>query len=147
MIPDEHVERARSVPIERIIEERGRDQTAWSDRARWSLSDFGGGSDRFSINVKKQVFNCRGCSVGGDVIGLVQYLDGVDFVTACSTLAGPAPKANGRDKDKDSAKTVVVATFEYHDEHENVLFVKERVQFQKPDGAFVLKDGKPDRTF
>jgi CHC2 zinc finger/Toprim domain len=41
-----------------------------------------GGRDRFSINVKKQLFNCRGCGRGGDVLDLIQHLDGVDFVTA-----------------------------------------------------------------
>jgi hypothetical protein len=33
-----------------------------------------GGRDRFSVNVRKQVFNCRGCQIGGDVIKLTQLL-------------------------------------------------------------------------
>jgi DNA primase len=41
-----------------------------------------GGEDRFSINVKKQVFHCRGCDGGGDVIALVKHLDGCDFLAA-----------------------------------------------------------------
>src|SRR6266478_497375 len=45
-----------------------------------------GGRDRFSINVKKQVWNCRGCAKGGDVVDLVQHLDGVDFNAAVATL-------------------------------------------------------------
>jgi putative DNA primase/helicase len=51
-----------------------------------------GGTDRFSINTKKQVFNCRGFE-GGDVIALVQHIDGSDFKKAVATLAGPAPGA------------------------------------------------------
>lgn len=51
-----------------------------------------GGTDRFSINLRKQLFNCRGCGTGGDVIKLVQFLDGSDFQMAVETLAGPAPK-------------------------------------------------------
>jgi Toprim domain-containing protein/CHC2-type zinc finger protein len=47
-----------------------------------------GGRDRFSINTKKQLWNCRGCRRGGDVIALVQHLDGADFKTALRTLAG-----------------------------------------------------------
>jgi phage/plasmid primase-like uncharacterized protein len=47
-----------------------------------------GGTDRFSINIKKQCFCCRGCQVGGDVIALVRHLDGVDFSTAIATLTG-----------------------------------------------------------
>ena len=56
-----------------------------------------GGTDRFSINTKKGLWNCRQCGVGGDVIKLVEHLDGVDFIGACTTLTGElAPKANGR---------------------------------------------------
>jgi hypothetical protein len=45
-----------------------------------------GGTDRFSINTKKQVWNCRGCAKGGDVIALVEHLDAVDFKTACRAI-------------------------------------------------------------
>ena len=40
--------------------------------------------------------NCRGCDVGGDVIKLVEHLDGLDFIAACTALTGePPPKGNG----------------------------------------------------
>jgi hypothetical protein len=45
-----------------------------------------GGSDRFAINVVKQLWNCRRCVKGGDVIALVRHVDGVDFHAACRTL-------------------------------------------------------------
>jgi Toprim domain len=51
-----------------------------------------GGTDRFSINIKKQVFNCRGFE-GGDVIALVQHLDGVSFLDAIAYLAGAEPSS------------------------------------------------------
>jgi phage/plasmid primase-like uncharacterized protein len=51
-----------------------------------------GGTDRFSVNVKKQVFFCRGCNAAGDVINLVQALDGVGYLDAIKTLAGEARK-------------------------------------------------------
>ena len=47
-----------------------------------------GGTDRFSINARKQVWNCRGCQCGGDVIALVQHLDGCTFHEAIETLNG-----------------------------------------------------------
>jgi hypothetical protein len=62
-----------------------------------------GGHDRFSANVTQQLWNCRGCAKGGDVIDLVQHLDGVGFIAAKKTLIGeqprramvkPAPKVN-----------------------------------------------------
>jgi phage/plasmid primase-like uncharacterized protein len=58
-----------------------------------------GGTDRFSINTRKQVWNCRVCEKGGDVIDLVRHLDHCDFATAVRTLAGiepgrPTPKVD-----------------------------------------------------
>jgi CHC2 zinc finger len=41
-----------------------------------------GGRDRFSINVKKQLWNCRACGVGGDDIALVRHVTECDFVVA-----------------------------------------------------------------
>ncbi|HZG69202.1 MAG TPA: CHC2 zinc finger domain-containing protein, partial [Herpetosiphonaceae bacterium] len=50
-------------------------------------------SDRFSINTVKRIFNCRQCGQGGDVINLVKFIDGVDFLQACEILTGrPAPR-------------------------------------------------------
>ena len=80
---------AKSVPIEQIADER-------KIRLRGGIERVGpcpicGGTDRFAINIKKQVWNCRGCQTGGDVIALVQHLDGVDFRTAVQTILGQAP--------------------------------------------------------
>ena len=47
-----------------------------------------GGRDRFAISISKRVFVCRGCAAAGDIIALVQFLDGCDFRTAVRTLAG-----------------------------------------------------------
>jgi len=47
-----------------------------------------GGTDRFAINVVKQVFNCRGCEARGDVIDLVRWLDRCEVSEACETLTG-----------------------------------------------------------
>ena len=140
----DHVARAKATPIQSVITERG-------IKLRGRIERVGpcpvcGGDDRFSINTKKQLWNCRGCNVGGDVIALVQHLDKSDFKSACETLAGPIPgKTNG--KAKDSAREIVTATFEYHDASGRLLFVKDRIQFQNPDGSFALKDGKPTKSF
>jgi putative DNA primase/helicase len=144
------VRRAKSVPIEREIERR-------SIKLRRVGAELVGpcpkcgGDNRFAVNVKKQLFNCRGCGIKGDVIQLVEHLDGIDFNTACAALTGqPPPKANGEGNDAgavDSAKKVIVATFPYADENGNVLFAVDRIEFQKPDGSFVLKNGKHDKVF
>jgi hypothetical protein len=47
-----------------------------------------GGRDRFAIHLKRQVWNCRGCRRGGDVIELVRHIDGTSFNEAVRMLAG-----------------------------------------------------------
>jgi CHC2 zinc finger/Toprim domain len=51
-----------------------------------------GGHDRFSVDINKQLFNCRGCGKGGDVISLVRAFDGVGYIDALKTLGAPARK-------------------------------------------------------
>jgi len=46
-----------------------------------------GGEDRFGVNTKQQVFNCRG-SGGGDVIQLVRHATGCGFKEAVELLTG-----------------------------------------------------------
>ena len=51
-----------------------------------------GGTDRFSLNVKKRVCNCRGCGIKGDVIALVEGITGASFIEACERINGmPRP--------------------------------------------------------
>jgi hypothetical protein len=82
---------ARCVPLEQIIEQRG-------IKLRGRIERVGpcprcGGTDRFSINTRKQLFNCRGCRKGGDVIELVKFLDGTSFGGACKTLTSDTSSA------------------------------------------------------
>lgn len=49
-----------------------------------------GGKDRFGINLRKGVFQCRRCDAKGDQIALVQLALGMDFKAALEWLAGPA---------------------------------------------------------
>src|SRR5262249_2753995 len=100
-----------------------------------------GGDDRFSINTAKNVWNCRGCDKGGDVIDLLRHIDGVDFKDACENLTGEsAPKS--------AAEQVPTAKFKYLDEHGHTLFVVTRCEYRNPDGSFVLNaSGKHKKTF
>jgi phage/plasmid primase-like uncharacterized protein len=50
-----------------------------------------GGTDRFSININKGVFNCRGCTKGGDVIALLVHATGRTFTEALQILTGEPP--------------------------------------------------------
>jgi hypothetical protein len=49
---------------------------------------FCGGRDRFGVNTRKQVWNCRGCDQGGDVVALVQHVEGLSFREAVERLSG-----------------------------------------------------------
>src|SRR3974390_390610 len=139
-------DRARAVPIEREIDRRG------IKLKRVGAELVGpcpkcGGDDRFAVSEKEQIFNCRGCAAKGDVIPLVQHLDNVNFNTACATLTGePPPKANGKDR-TGKPQEIVVGEYPYHDEAGKVVFATERIEYQNPDGTFVLKDNKHKKTF
>lgn len=49
-----------------------------------------GGRDRFSLNTRKGVFQCRRCGNAGDVIALVMWLQRVTFPQALTWLCGPS---------------------------------------------------------
>jgi phage/plasmid primase-like uncharacterized protein len=78
---------AKAVPIERELDRRGVTLKR-QGQERVGPCPRCGGKDRFSTNVNKNIWNCRGCAKGGDVIALVQHLDGTDFLGACETLTG-----------------------------------------------------------
>jgi phage/plasmid primase-like uncharacterized protein len=104
---DSWIERARAVRIEDEATKRGIKLNGDGKNERCGPCPQCGGEDRFSINVRKQVFHCRGCGASGDSIALVQLIDGTDFVHAVETLTGePPPKANGKDR-ADGARKVV----------------------------------------
>jgi predicted DNA-binding protein (UPF0251 family) len=144
---DHWADKARAVKIEAVLEHR-------NIKLRGGVERCGpcpkcGGDDRFSVNISKQVWNCRGCDKGGDVVGLVEHLDDCDFIVACTTLTGePLPKPNGKDRGA-APKKVTAATFEYYDESGAVAYVVERIEYRKADGTFVLtKEGdKRKKTF
>lgn len=54
-----------------------------------------GGHDRFSINPKRGVFNCRGFG-GGDWIDMVMHVDDCDLIAACTALTGKEPPERPR---------------------------------------------------
>jgi hypothetical protein len=143
---------ARSIRLESEIARRGI-KLAPRSAERCGPCPVCGGTDRFSINLKKQVWNCRGCARGGDVIALVQHIDGGSFMEAVETLVGPAPRLAAKRQPKaapsaPAPKKIVVARFDYCDENGDLLFQVTRVEYQNPDGSFVLgKHGKRKKDF
>jgi phage/plasmid primase-like uncharacterized protein len=86
MIPAHLVQQARATLIERVLDERGIQLRGRTTRS--GPCPVCGGHDRFGVDLRKRLFNCRQCQRGGDVIALVQHLDGVGFAEAVQTLAG-----------------------------------------------------------
>ncbi|NEK42856.1 P4 alpha zinc-binding domain-containing protein [Rhizobium leguminosarum] len=70
-----------------------------------------GGKDRFSVNLAKQAWNCRGCSIGGRTgVGLIGFVLGLDLhrkaelLEACATaLNETLPDEAERETDEDRA--------------------------------------------
>jgi hypothetical protein len=87
-----------------------------------------GGSDRFGLNTRKNLWNCRHCGVGGDVIGLVMHLDGADFLAACETLTGaPPPKGEGhRLSPEELAARAAQRTAEQEKSEKSASFFREK---------------------
>jgi hypothetical protein len=74
-----------------------------------------GGRDRFSVNVRKQVFNCRGCGVGGNAIDLVRHLRDCTVGEAASLInreaRGP-PSRTVKEHDAAGAVRRIVAALQ-----------------------------------
>jgi phage/plasmid primase-like uncharacterized protein len=108
MTPATDIERARAVRVEDELARRG----IALKRAGAELigaCPVCGGRDRFGVNIRKQVFNCRG-AMGGDVITMVQHLDGCQFGDAITTLVGSGPRKAALpekyDDDKDERRNL-----------------------------------------
>jgi phage/plasmid primase-like uncharacterized protein len=83
------VNEARAVPIRDALGRRGI-QLRRVGRELVGPCPVCGGSDRFAANLAKGVWNCRHCQRGGDVISLLQRLDGCTFAEAVERLTGDA---------------------------------------------------------
>jgi Toprim domain/CHC2 zinc finger len=52
-----------------------------------------GGTDRFSVNTHKKIWNCRGCGKGGDPIDLAMHVLSLDFRQAVAWLTGEGKRS------------------------------------------------------
>jgi hypothetical protein len=85
------VEAAKSVAIENELARRG---VALKHRGRELVGPCPvcGGRDRFNAHIDRQLWLCRHCRQGGDVIDLVRHLDDISFTAAVETLTGEKPQ-------------------------------------------------------
>jgi hypothetical protein len=82
-----------------------------------------GGTDRFSLNIAKQVFNCRSAE-GGGVIGMVMHVQGCEFVPACEFILNE--NAPGRDAAYRPDPEIMRERRQEREEHKIEQAVKER---------------------
>lgn len=73
-----------------------------------------------SVNVEAGLYHCPVCGAGGDIFTFYQKIMGVDFPAALREVGEMAGVVVA------SAKPKVVATFEYKNENDEVLYIKER---------------------
>jgi hypothetical protein len=94
------IDQARSTPILGVVQSfpgvklRKAGTVEWEGPCPFCRA----GDDRFSVNVKKQVFNCRKCGGGGDVIHFVEWLTGCAFLEACERINGTPRPDRSRDE-------------------------------------------------
>lgn len=107
-LPDEWIERAKSVSIINLAIEYGADlkpgSRQLSAREHSGPCLVCGGKDRFSINTYKNVFNCRGCGLGGGPVTLACHVHGWEFRVAVCDIVGEQDPASTPENTKPSRK-------------------------------------------
>lgn len=107
------IEQAKAIRIEDEIARRG--ITLKGKRvARYGPCPVCGGTDRFAVHLKKQVFHCRGCDIGNDVIGLVRHLDKCSFTKAIELLTGELARIQARPAESANKQTAEKYELEQH---------------------------------
>jgi Toprim domain/CHC2 zinc finger len=89
MIDADQLARARAADLAAIAEDLGTSLRRATATERVGPCPKCGGRDRFSVNIKQQVWNCRGCGQGGsNALDLVMHVRGCNFREAVAYLTG-----------------------------------------------------------
>jgi phage/plasmid primase-like uncharacterized protein len=102
MIAADLIQRAKATRLEDELARRGIVMKGRAERS--GPCPRCGGVDRFGINTRKQIWNCRGCGVGGDVIALVRHIDGSTFTEAVAVLTGDPHRDQPPRRDPDQRR-------------------------------------------
>lgn len=107
---------AKAVPIESELARRGH-RLRRAGRELVGPCPRCGGRDRFAVHCVKQIWNCRACGRGGDVIELVKHIDGTTTAEAVRMLTSmgarpasptrprpPAPKSDDEHEQRQREK-------------------------------------------
>ena len=85
MISAARIDAAKLVPVEVEVAKRGVNLKS-KHKQLSGPCPLCGGDDRFNVTPSRGLWVCRGCRAGGDVIELVQHLDGCSFTSAIDLL-------------------------------------------------------------
>lgn len=102
---EDWIAQARAVTVREALEQRGAWRPTMSRQLGHPCPRIGccdgnpKTSDRFSVNIRKNVFFCRATGIGGDAIALVQHIENCDFLSAVEILAGPRPDGKTSETD------------------------------------------------
>lgn len=98
---EEWIEEARALPIARALDLVA-PHHAITRKTRFVGPCPGcGGVDRFSLNIRKNIFWCRKSAEGGDAISLARHVHSCDFLEAVEQLTGrPAPGRTVSEEEK-----------------------------------------------
>jgi len=100
---DEWIQRAKAVDVLEVARECGA-QLKKAGANEWAgPCPSCGGSDRFSLNTREQIYNCRGSASnrgkdGGDVIAMVMHIQNLKFVEAVEFINKEPPPGRNDDR-------------------------------------------------
>jgi hypothetical protein len=120
------IERARATPIGAILQARQITLPGRGDRLAGPCPNCGG-TDRFAVDLKKELFNCRGCEgKGHGAISFVMFLDNISFLQAVERITGEPPPAENdvlkQKRAKRKALGKLTETYDYYDELDVLLY-------------------------
>lgn len=103
--PDPRLDEAHSLPIAEVVE---RLEIVGLNRTGGELvgpCPDCGGTDRFGVNLQRNVFNCRRCGAAGDQVALVRHVLRLDFRAALDWLCGPVEELTQAERDRRAQKS------------------------------------------
>ena len=92
---------------------------------------FCGGTDRFSLNVKKNVCNCRKCDIAGDVVHFVEIMTGCGFIEACEFINQTPRPDRTRDETLQEKTERLAARAKWQAEHQEREEERRRIEEAK----------------
>ncbi len=107
---DHRLVEAKGVPLAELVARLGLDVSLKRAGHEWTgPCPQCGGDDRFSVNVTKQKWNCRGCRAKGDAPGLVMHVMGLALPAALDWMLSPDTTVSPEERARRAAEAAARA--------------------------------------